>query len=128
VTNDVREVLIEHLDKDDTVDLERRAGDGETRRDAEPVPEGSHGEPVTFAIALLTAAALRAYVAHLKYKAAVLPDQALTHRVTIVREDGTTEEHELRYEARSGEAFSDAAVRELSTIPGLETALGGLTS
>jgi hypothetical protein len=128
VINDVKEVLVEHLDKDDAVDLERRAAQGETRREPEPVPEGSHGEPVTFAIAILTAAALKAYVAHLKYKAAVLPDQALTHRVTIVREDGTSEVRELTYEARSGEAFSDAAVRELSTIPGLESALSGLTS
>jgi hypothetical protein len=128
VINDVTEVLVEHLGKDDAVDLERRAGEGETRRDPEPVPEGSLGEPVTFAIALLTAAALKAYVAHLKYKAAVLPDQALTHRVTILREDGTSEVHELTYEARSGEAFSDTAVRELSTIPGLESAFGGATS
>ena len=39
------------------------------------------------------------------------------------REDGTKETREVKYEARSGEAFSDAAIRELSTVPGMATAL-----
>jgi hypothetical protein len=123
MTSGVREIRIEHLSKDDVLDIEGRVGREDTQREEEPVPVGSKGEPITFALLLATAAALKAYVAHLQYKAAALPDETFTHTVTVVHEDGTKQTTEVRYEARSGEAFSDAAIRELSTLPGLDSAL-----
>jgi hypothetical protein len=122
----VAEIRIEHLSKADLLDLEQRTGSELCRREAEPVPEGSQGEPIIFAAVLvITAAALKGYIAHLRYKAAMLPDTVLEQTVTYPTPEGpvTTVIH---FETRDGKLL-DSTLRELATIPGLESALESLT-
>jgi hypothetical protein len=116
----VTEIRIEHLSKEEVLDIEARAKKQGVRREEEPVPVGSQGEPVTFAIVLLGGIALRAYVAHLKYKESLEPDEVLTSTVTTRFADGSEQTKEVRYERREGEEFDAAAIRELTAIPGLE--------
>jgi hypothetical protein len=123
----IREIEIGFLNKSDAVDLERRAGTGVVRHKEVPVPEGSRGEPVMLMV-VLAGFALNAYIAHLKYKEAIEPDESFDHTITITREDGTTQTETIRYTKRSGEAFSDEAVRQLTTVPGVPEVLGQLSS
>ena len=126
MTAAVREIAIEHLGKDDMLDVEARAGTENARRETEPVPPGSHGEPILFTL-VLASVALKAYVAHLSYKAAMLPEKSISQTVEIRRVDGTIERRELTFEVRTGEHFSDAALRTLTEVPGLAEAVGEYT-
>lgn len=128
MTADTIEIRIEDLSKDDALDIEERAGAESVRSEEVDVPAGSHGEPVLFALTLLTAAALRGYVAHLKYKAAILPTERVRHTITVLHDGEVVAVHDVTFERRPDETFSDAVARELAAIPGLKTLLGQLAA
>ena len=122
MTAAIREIEIGYLSKSDAVDLARRAGEGVVRDEEVEVPDRSQGEPITIMV-VLAGYALNAYIAHLKYKEAIQPDETFEHTITVTREDGTTQTETIKFTKRSGEGFSDEAVRQLTTVPGVSEIL-----
>ncbi|MBS1869445.1 MAG: hypothetical protein JSS99_07250 [Actinobacteria bacterium] len=122
------QLKIEDLGKIDMLDIEARAGRQNVRRTETAVADGSYGEPILFALTLLTAAALRAYVAHTVANVEMAPTRELTQKVTVLRDGEVVEVREITFKERRGEPLADTVVRELSAIPGLDTALGELAT